>query len=203
MKSPDTVQDTTQEKEYTHRLMAKQKAGWKRILDVQAPYRWNLWRLNPGLTLDIGCGIGRNLINLRGLGIGLDHNIHSIKIARESGLSAFTPFDFQNSELNSPWTFDSILLSHVAEHMTRPEVIELLRQYLPLLKQSGQIIIETPQEIGYRSDPTHVEFMDLKALDHIINQIGFKCFRAYSFPFPRIFGYFFKYNEFVFVSRRI
>jgi len=40
----------TQGPEYTDELLAKQMAWWKRILDVQAPYRWNLRRLNPGFT---------------------------------------------------------------------------------------------------------------------------------------------------------
>jgi SAM-dependent methyltransferase len=203
LKFSKIIQTTTREEEYTRLLVAKQKVWWKRFCDVQIPYRWNLQRLNPGLTLDIGCGIGRNLVNLRGFGVGLDHNVHSIRVAKDLGLPAFTPFEFLKCEYNNPETFDSILLSHVAEHMTRSEVVEILRKYLPLLKQNGQIIIHTPQEMGYRSDPTHVEFMDWKALEHIVKQIGFRCSKTYSFPFPRIFGHLFKYNEFVFVGRRV
>ena len=49
-----------------HRRIASDlEQRWKRILDVQAPYRWNLRRLlGTRRTLDVGCGIGRNLVNL-------------------------------------------------------------------------------------------------------------------------------------------
>ena len=53
---------------------------WKKLLDVQAPYRWNLQRLKLGLTLEIGCGIGRNLMHLKGQGIGIDHNFQSVEM---------------------------------------------------------------------------------------------------------------------------
>jgi len=94
----------------------KESAWWKRIIDVQAPYRWNLCRLNPGFTLDIGCGLGRNLINLSGNGVGIDHNPHSVEIASSRGLRVFTPESFEDSSFNKHAHFDSILLSHVVEH---------------------------------------------------------------------------------------
>jgi 2-polyprenyl-3-methyl-5-hydroxy-6-metoxy-1,4-benzoquinol methylase len=190
----------TQDKDYTNLLVEKQKVGWKGFFDVQAPYRWNLQRLKPGLTLDIGCGIGRNLINLKGKGIGIDHNLNSVQIARNLGLTAFTPEEFQNSAFNTSQKFDSLLLSHVAEHMKQKEVVELLKEYLPLLKPEGKLILITPQEAGYNSDPTHVRFMDFSRLQNITSQLGFKVFKEYSFPFPRVIGHFFIYNEFISVS---
>lgn len=190
----------TQNQDYTNLLVEKQTVGWKRFFDVQAPYRWNLQRLKPGLTLDIGCGIGRNLINLKGKGVGVDHNLNSVQIARNLGLTAFTPEEFQNSAFNTSQRFDSLLLSHVAEHMKQKEVVELLKEYLPLLKSEGKLILITPQEAGYKSDPTHVEFMDFSTLQNITSQLGFEVFQEYSFPFPRVIGHFFIYNEFISVS---
>ena len=192
----------TQDKEYTNLLVGKQIVGWKRFFDVQAPYRWNLQQLKPGLTLDIGCGIGRNLINLKGKGIGIDHNLNSVQVARNLGLTAFTPEEFQNSHFNTSQRFDSLLLSHVAEHMNQKKVSELLREYITLLKPKGKLIIITPQEAGYKSDPTHVEFMDFLKLCNITSQLGFKVLKEYSFPFPRVVGHFFMFNEFISVSCR-
>ncbi len=188
---------------YTDRLVKKQIVWWKRIFDVQAPYRWNLRRLKPGFTLDIGCGIGRNLINLQGKGVGIDHNLNSVQIARQRGLISFTPEEFQNSEFNRPQQFDSILLAHVAEHMSQNEVIELLQEYIHLLKSKGKLIVITPQEVGYRSDPTHVELMNFSKLRNIARQLGFTILKEYSFPFPRILGHLFIYNEFVSVSYKL
>ncbi len=188
---------------YTNRLIKLQTVWWKRLIDVQAPYRWNLQRLNPGFTLDIGCGIGRNLINLKGKGIGIDHNLDRVKIVRERGLTAFTPAEFKTSSFNVPHQFDSLLLSHVAEHMTLLEVVELLTEYLHLLKPQGKLITIAPQEAGYRSDSTHVEFMNFPNIRKIVRSIDFQILQEYSFPFPRIFGHVFLYNEFVSVSRKL
>jgi len=192
----------TRDERYTTRLVVGQLAWWKRILDVQAPYRWNLRRLNPGFTLDIGCGIGRHLINLRGNGVGIDHNVDSVEIAKSRGLLAFTPEDFRNSPFNTPGSFDSVLLSHVAEHMTELEAVKLLREYTHLLKPQGQVILITPQEYGYRSDPTHVQFIDFEHLRNIAREAGLMPVKEYSFPFPRIFGHLFTHNEFVSVSKK-
>ena len=192
----------TRDREYTERLLRLQRAPWKKWLDVQAPYRWNLRRLRPGFTLEVGCGIGRNLEHLRGQGVGLDHNPHSVAAARDSGLRAFTPEEFQASEWNRPAAFDSLLLSHVAEHMRRDQLVHLLRTHLPCVRPGGQLILITPQEVGFASDPSHVEFMDLAFLRAVAEELGLAPVRDFSFPFPRAFGRIFIYNEFVSVSRK-
>ncbi len=188
--------------EYTRRLIRLQNKGWKRFVDVQAPYRWNVRRLQPGFVLEIGCGIGRNLLHLGGNGVGVDHNPHSIQVCRVRGLNALTSDEFPYSEFAGDARFDSLLLSHVAEHMSRPEVTALLSQYLPYLKPDGKIILITPQEAGYKSDASHVEFMDHGKLDEILASIGYTVSKAYSFPFPRPIGGLFLYNEFITVGQR-
>lgn len=193
----------TEDSEYARRLAKIQTAGWKRILDVQAPYRWNIRRLQPGYTLDIGCGIGRNLLHLKGNGVGIDHNTEAVELARRQGLLAFTPAEFLQSKYCIQNGFDSILLAHVAEHMTKSEVVNLIRQYLPLLKTLGKLILITPQEAGYESDPTHVEFMDFRTLRAISGELGLPVEKEFSFPFPRFMGGAFTYNEFVLVSRKL
>lgn len=198
-----TPSTSTAEKAYTERLIRKQMVWWKRLIDVQAPYRWNLRRLQPGFTLEVGCGIGRNLLHLRGHGIGVDHSEHSVQIAQRRGCRAFLPEAFAVSTYAQPATFDSLLLAHVAEHMTSAEVTALVQTYIPYLKPSGRIIIITPQERGYASDATHVEFVDWQKIRTILGPLGFSPVREYSFPFPRAFGKLFIYNEFISVSRRV
>lgn len=193
----------TQDEQYAERLVTAGSAWWKRVLDVQAPYRWNLRRLNPGFTLDLGCGIGRNLLHLKGHGVGIDHNARSIQIAKSRGLDAFTPDEFERSPFYEAGRFDSLLLAHVAEHMTEEEAAALLRTYLHLVRSGGQVIVITPQESGFRSDPTHVQFMDFEAVGRILRGLEMTSVRGYSFPFPRIFGRIFRHNEFVSVSRKV
>jgi len=189
-------------KDYTERLQNKQFVWWKKLLDVQRPYRYNIKKLNLGFTLDIGCGIGRNLLHLNKNGVGIDHNEKSVTLCKKKGLTAYTNNDFKISEYHKPNIFDSILFAHVAEHMTENEAATLLSLYLPFLKDSGKIVIITPQEAGYKSDETHVQFTDFKVVDRIFKKINVKEEKFYSFPFPRFVGFFFKYNEFVSIARK-
>src|SRR4051794_18594837 len=105
----------TDKADYAARLERLELAGWKRLLDVQRPYRWNIRRLNLGRTLDVGCGIGRNLLHLGGNGVGVDHNETSVQLCRERGLTAYTIDEFFASTESAPGSFDSMLVAHVVE----------------------------------------------------------------------------------------
>jgi 2-polyprenyl-3-methyl-5-hydroxy-6-metoxy-1,4-benzoquinol methylase len=192
---------STRDTEYADRLQGLQTVWWKRILPVQAPYRWNLRRLHLGLVLDIGCGVGRNLENLGGRAVGVDHNPKSVEFARQSGYTAYTADEFPTSAYARPGTFDSLLLAHVLEHMSEPDAIALVREYLPFVRDGGNVVLITPQERGFRSDPSHVEFMDDVRLARIASALDLRVARRYSFPFPRSFGKLFVYNEFVVVAQ--
>ncbi|KQO99438.1 class I SAM-dependent methyltransferase [Leifsonia sp. Leaf264] len=194
---------STRDSAYTDRLVAKQTATWKRVLNVQAPYRWNLRRLDLGFVLDIGCGIGRNLQHL-GSGVGVDHNADSISVVRERGFPGFTPEEFHASEFAVAGRFDSLLLSHVLEHMDAATGRALLAEYLPYLRPGGRVCVITPQERGYASDATHELFVDFAGIEEVFADLGLEPVRQYSFPFPRWAGRAFIYNEFiaVAVSRR-
>jgi SAM-dependent methyltransferase len=195
-------QPGTKGQDYAQRLRTLESVWWKRFLDVQRPYRRHLQSLDLGFVLDIGCGLGRNLCHLKGNGVGVDHNPVSIYEARSRGLTAFLPPEFLTSDYAANGRFDTILCAHVVEHMHRDEAQRLLAPYLPFLREKGRLVLITPQEAGFRSDPTHVEFCDLLALADLSKDLGLKTDRAYSFPFPRAIGRIFKYNEFVFIARK-
>ncbi len=178
---------------YAERLSALQTPMWKRILDVQRPYRWNLRRLNPGRTLDVGCGIGRNLAALGVGSIGVDPNPACVAAARAGGHSATAPEDLTEGG------FDSLLFAHVLEHVEDPAA--LVTAYLPRLRRGGQVILMTPQELGYASDATHVRFLDFDRLEALCSTLGLAVEKSYSFPLPRWAGNVFKYNEFVVVAK--
>ena len=82
------------------------------------------------------------------------------------------------------------------------QAVTLLQEYETLLRPGGQLILITPQEAGFESDHTHVEFMDFPRLARIADHLGFEQERAFSFPLPRWAGRLFTYNEFVAVSRK-
>lgn len=186
--------------DYAERLVRLGSARWKRIVDVQAPYRWNLRRLRLGRTLDVGCGIGRNLHHLGADAVGVDHNAHAVAVARSAGLVAYTPDEFRASSDAVRQSYDSLLFAHVVEHMDRDTAVGLLKEYLTFLKPGGPVVFITPQEAGYRSDSTHIRFVDFGGTAELAAAVGFRVVRHFSFPFPRIVGNFFPYNEFVTVT---
>ena len=199
--SDDAARPGTEAPAYADRLQSLEQARWKQLLDVQAPYRWNIRRLGLGRTLDVGCGLGRNLAHLGGAGVGVDHNPTSVAKARERGLQAYTADEFLAGPLARPGSFDSLLAAHVVEHMTEADAVDLLQTYLPLVRPTGKVVLITPQEKGYTTDATHVRFCGFEEVAALCAKVGLRVVRQYSFPFPRPAGKVFLYNEFVTLAR--
>ena len=194
---PSNAPASTAAASYAARLERLEGARWKRALDVQRPYRWNIRRLCTGFTLDVGCGIGRNLAHLRGNGVGVDHNAAAIATARARGLTAFTTDGFAGSAYDRPGRFDHLLLAHVVEHCSEDDARALVARYLGHVRPGGTVVIVTPQEAGQRSDATHVTFCDHEVVARILQPLDVTVDHRRSFPFPRPAGRLFPYNEFV------
>jgi 2-polyprenyl-3-methyl-5-hydroxy-6-metoxy-1,4-benzoquinol methylase len=193
----------TEGAEYTRRLQELGGARWKRVLDTQAPYRWNVRRLKLGRTLDVGCGIGRNLAHLDGNGVGVDHNETSVAACRAQGLEAYTISEFLACAHARPDAFDALLAAHLLEHLAEPDAREIIGMYLPYVRPGGQVVFITPQERGYASDATHVRFVRFEESAAMARALGLTVQRQFSFPFPRAAGKLFAYNEFVTVARKV
>jgi 2-polyprenyl-3-methyl-5-hydroxy-6-metoxy-1,4-benzoquinol methylase len=185
------------EHDYAERLLQIQTPLWKRIVDVQAPYRWNLRRLRPGRMLDVGCGIGRNLAHVPG-SVGVDPNEACVAMARRRGLEAYTPQELREP----PGSFDSLLVAHVLEHLTPEQADDLIATHLPYLKPGGQLILITPQERTFAMDATHIWFVDFQVLGELVRKWGLAPERSYSFPLPRWAGKVVPHNEFVVTARK-
>lgn len=196
------MSDDTTSEAYARRLQVREGARWKQLLDVQRPYRWNLRRLRLGRTLDVGCGIGRNLATLEAGSLGVDHNTSSVALARSRGVDAITTDEFEAHRPQPPDQpeFESLLFSHVLEHMTREEGIGLLEHFLPYARRTVAVIC--PQERGYATDHTHVTFLDGSDIAGMLEQVGLRTRKVASFPFPRVAGKVFTYNESVVLADR-
>lgn len=186
----------TRDASYARRLERKGDRLWKRVLNVQAPYRYNVRRHDLGRTLDVGCGLGRNLAALQPDSVGVDHNLSSVQEARRRGHRAMTVDEWQDSPLRVRGAFDSLLLAHVIEHMDEEAGRQLLAEYLPYVRPGGKVLFICPQERGYRTDESHVRFVDFDGLETLAREVDLTPVRRWSFPFPRPTGRWFAYNEF-------
>jgi 2-polyprenyl-3-methyl-5-hydroxy-6-metoxy-1,4-benzoquinol methylase len=185
---------STASETYTQRLQKLGSKRIKRILKVQEPYRRRYQKIIIGSTLDIGCGVGRVLQWLSADSVGVDHNPMSVDHCRKMGLRAFTNHEFDTSVHKEK--FDNLLLAHLLEHLSEEDQIQILRTYLPCLKEGGKIIVVTPQQRGYKSDSTHITYTDGDEVALLFEQLQIKVDSSKSFPFPRVVGRVFTYNEF-------
>jgi SAM-dependent methyltransferase len=192
----------TEGAEYTERLRRLGGSRWKRMLNTQAPYRWHIRRLNLGRTLDVGCGIGRNLSHIDGNGVGVDHNLTSVEFCRARGFEAYTIDEFFASKHARPAAFDGLLAAHLLEHLPAEDARDVVEAYLPYVRSGGRVVFITPQERGYDSDATHVRFVGHAESAAMVRALGLDLHRQYSFPFPRPAGRVFTYNEFVTVATK-
>lgn len=103
-----------------------------------------------GRTLDVGCGLGRNLKELETGSVGVDHNAAAVAECRRRGLTALTVEEWFERE-KQPGEFDSLLVAHVLEHVTEPE--GLLNAYLLWLR-SGNDVCDLPQERDATATPS-------------------------------------------------
>lgn len=186
----------TESHAYADRLVALESVWWKRLLPVQAPYEWSVRRRRLGRTLDVGCGVGRNLASLGSGSVGVDHNKTAVSVARSRGRQALTVDEFLPSEHATPGAFDGMLLAHVVEHMSPAAARTLLQVYLPYLRPGGKVLFICPQERGYASDATHETFVTGPDLVHLARDVGLRADGWTSFPLPRFLGGAFLYNEF-------
>ena len=188
---------------YTERLTQHSGARWKQVLDVQAPYRWNLRRiLGERRTLDVGCGIGRNLANLPAGSVGVDHNVTSVQVCRDAGYPALTVEEFLAQDPAEHGGFGGMLAAHLVEHLPEGGAGDVLAPYLPYLAPDAKLVLICPQERGFASDATHTVFTDQAKLGALAQQLGLRVQKQYSFPLPRLAGKVFTYNEFVTVAGR-
>ena len=198
--------NNTNSSAYFEELNSNTTKLWKKFLPLQLPYKYNLRRQSLGKVLEIGAGLGRNQAFLND-SVGVEHNPRSVQLCQKMGYRVLFPASFHNEF--KPFTgpeavFDSILMSHVLEHIENENQVKVLKEYIPYLKPNGKIFLVTPQEVGYKSTSSHITWTDFARLEMIINQIGeeFKVVKSFSFPLPRIFGKVFKYNEFNVLASR-
>lgn len=117
-----------------------------------------------GPTLDFGCGIGELLERLPPGSAGLEYNKQTVEYCRARGLKVAWYDGFEDgwmlSVIPKGSQFQSMVLSHVLEHFESPDMIlrALLEAVIPFGIQ--RILIIVPGPAGFRSDDTHLTYVD-------------------------------------------
>lgn len=141
-----------------------------------------------GPTLDFGCGVGELLERLPGGSRGLEYNQATVEFCRRKGLQvdAYDGFvdDWNLSVLAPESRFDSMVISHVLEHLEGPA--QVLRRLLLASQRLGvrRVLVIVPGRAGFRIDATHHTFVnrDLLSRVGIVQGTGFSMQRTRYFP---------------------
>jgi trans-aconitate methyltransferase len=112
-----------------------------------------------GPTLDFGCGTGELLSRLPKGSKGVEYNQTSVEHCRAKGLDV-TWYDgsadnWSLSTLPADFRFESMVISHVLEHLDGP--MEVLQRLLIAASLRGvrRTLVIVPGHAGFRIDPTH------------------------------------------------
>jgi len=168
--------------------------------DLSAWYECKYLPLLYGLEhgdaiLDLGCGQGHLVQFLKRQGFsnvkGIDISAEQIEIAVSRGLDAEVAdvFEFLPGQEAA---FKAIFAVDVIEHFTKEEIISLLRLIHRSLKDSGKLILQTPNGQGLFplqvifGDITHMTIFTPDSLEHILKFGGFDHVRFFETgPVPK------------------
>lgn len=138
-----------------------------------------------GKILDVGCGSGDTLAQLRSIGwdvYGLDVDAQAIKVAQKRGLKNVSLGSYETMQKYPDNFFDAIRLYHVIEHLDNPK--RCVRLAYKKLKPGGEIIIGTPnagsliaklvKQYWYNLDcPRHLYLFTPGTLGRLIRDAGY------------------------------
>lgn len=147
---------------------------------IRQQFFHSLTRYFSGRVLDIGCGLGEFLAVYPGEGYGIDINPYCVQWCQARG---YRCLEGTIDQIPFPDAFfDGVLLSHVLEHLDRPE--DALREVRRVLRPGGVLCVAVPLEAGFKKDATHVRFFDREALNQLLSQCRFQVKRAWFYPLP-------------------
>lgn len=155
---------------------------------VRKAYLHSARRRLRGPTLDFGCGVGELLATLPPGSQGLEYNRATVEHCRRNGLDVdwYDGFsdDWQLSAIDGDRRFESMVVSHVLEHLDQPMVV--LRRLLSSAARFGiqRVLVVVPGRAGFRIDATHRTFVDRAMLSRpdVVEGTGFRVRSSRYFP---------------------
>jgi|688.fasta_scaffold121894_2 2-polyprenyl-3-methyl-5-hydroxy-6-metoxy-1,4-benzoquinol methylase len=189
--------ETTYADEY---LAYQTQRSWVRKL-IRKVYLWQVRRHVVGNAIDFGCGAGEHLATFSKESIGLEVNKVTVDYCRQNGLNVewYNPEedDYQLKQIPTG-KYQTLVISHVLEHLEKPEYI--LLKLMEACKQKGieRIFICLPCKAGFAHDKTHITFVTRAYIaQHQLEQTSHFSLTQWGY-FPlnmQWVGDFFIYNE--------
>jgi len=178
--------------------ISRQGKWWSWVLSLMGPLKelvggnvmW-LKASERGRLLDIGCGNGYFLVQMRDLGwdvVGVEPDPKAVKVARDHfGLRVFQG-TLEEAKFPDD-SFDVITMNHVIEHV--PDPIGLLSECRRILKPNGKLVVVTPniKSLGrylfgkswvHWDPPRHLFLFSSKSLRTCAEKAGLKVQRLWT-----------------------
>lgn len=138
--------------------------------------------------LDIGCGFGQALCEIKKIGYtnikGIDILSGAVEFVKSLDINVEKIDDLGEFCLNSAEQYDFILMSHVLEHIEKDKIIKILSLIKTnLLKSSGSILIVVPNAQSNTDcywayeDFTHSFLFTAGSLQFVLKSAGFSNIR--------------------------
>ena len=146
-----------------------------------------LWRFpppgEPGRIIDVGCGRGEMLALLEREGheaVGVDPDPDMVEVCRDQGLQAVAGDGIHFLSQLPDASLKGIFCAQVVEHLTPPEMEQLVRLAHRTLRPGGVLVVETidPRSsfaLGHHfyADTSHVRPVHPETLRFICERMGF------------------------------
>lgn len=146
--------------------------------------KYSKYLKNKKIALDIGCGRGEFIEFAEKLGCkttGLEINEDMFHICSSKNLDVIKSDGISYLTNEKENTYDLILMSHVIEHLSFPDIIRIIELSFQRLNKDGVLILESPNPTtvathigGFYSDPTHKHFAHPSLMHYILEKAGFK-----------------------------
>jgi SAM-dependent methyltransferase len=143
------------------------------------------------LVLDVGCGVGANMVMLRDRG----HDVTGVTLsASEAEICSRQGFRCEIADITgtlpfADQSFDALILSHVLEHVAYPN--NVLRNLSRLLRSRGSVYVALPNVLFFPQraeflrgrfrysetglmDRTHLRFFDFHSARDLVQDAGFR-----------------------------
>jgi SAM-dependent methyltransferase len=136
-----------------------------------------------GLLLDVGCGSGDWLVQMRDLGWaveGLDFDDKAVESANSRGLAVRS--GSLESQHYPSGHFDVVTLNHVVEHL--PDALATLAECRRILRPDGILVLYTPNSVSLGhavfgahwrglEPPRHLNIFGPLSLENLLRRAGF------------------------------